>query len=399
MTFLSLLDAPLSEELCQRIDLKAQYAMLCGQEPLLPALMENAQALVEAAELHGVNACIRRTSQIKDVYRGVTTKAIMMIKDLYCSRLCRSIKTVAEITRLLAHKTGVEPICDEAVWSICAYLADLREQQTSVTIAHLDTSWAAVPITLPVRLEVEGDAGAPTAMMSIVDMSINKLLAFRTIDSSALDAFVNLALYDAIALNRRPSAEDHAGVAWRLPKTLLIDRLDKNGQLEKACAAVRIGIASTSSDALKQLSAVQATENLWASHRERFNRVLPLKLFELLFDRSLFTLQAFEPRHQALLDAEAYRSRRGFSQDPASLLPALRWLLPSAEATVIGGSIAHGGLHYSHDLLELWPDHLAQIRVSAESEARAWVYFDDEIICEASAMELRRKDGTLRPHR
>ena len=81
-------------------------------------------------------------------------------------------------------------------------------------------------------------------------------------------------------------------------------------------------------------------------------------------------------------------------------IPALRQLLPVHPGTIdADGAVEFDGLHYEDDLLKYWPGHRVQLRRSEQAEATAWVYLDGEVLCQAMARELRRKDGTHRPNR
>jgi len=87
----------------------------------------------------------------------------------------------------------------------------------------------------------------------------------------------------------------------------------------------------------------------------------------------------------------------GYNRDPAWQMPALRVLLPAYEGVVDAhGEVECEGMHYAADLLSLFCHQPVALRLSQHSEATAWVYLDGEILCEAKARELRRKDDTYR---
>ena len=90
---------------------------------------------------------------------------------------------------------------------------------------------------------------------------------------------------------------------------------------------------------------------------------------------------------------------QGFSRDPASIFPALRNLLPLHRSRICDGSVEFNGLHYADELLDLWQGKPVCLRCSEEAESRAWIYLNNEILCEANAIELRRRNGTYRPSR
>lgn len=396
----TLLDAPLSDEMCQEIDFRAQYALLRCQEHPLAQLAGCTPLLHAVANVQGVQACVRSIEQIRTVYRGVTTNLLLMIQELYCDRLGRSIETVVQIMSAQARHTETEPLNDEAVWSICVYFAEVCRQQTSITAQRVEAVWAIV--SLEVHGQIEGASGAihSTALAMVVDLSLNQILSFRVTNADDQREHANLALYDALASCRRPNAEDRSGLAWALPKAMLIDQSYRSAWLEKACADLGIEVTyALSVDVRQQCTVLGEAYRIWSMAGDRLRRPMPLARFEQVFDRFLFTVQQIEPRRASKLRAESFSHLKGFGQDPAAMLPALRWLLPAVEAEIINGSISHNGLHYTHELLELWPGRSARLRVSAEAEARAWVYFDNDVVCPAFAMELRRTDGSLRPNR
>ena len=209
-----------------------------------------------------------------------------------------------------------------------------------------------------------------------------------------------MAFYDALTSCRRPSVEDRSGVAWTLPRVILIDQRYQSTWLEKSCADLAIEtIYAPPADTSQRCALVGEVRRMWSMADDRLRRSMTQTKFEQIFDRFLFSVQQFEPRRAARLKSEFFSHRKGFSQDPAAMLPPLRWLLPAAEGEIANGSILHRGLHYEHDLLNLWPGRPARLRISTEAEARAWVYFEEDVICDASAAELRRRDGSFRPNR
>jgi len=51
-----------------------------------------------------------------------------------------------------------------------------------------------------------------------------------------------------------------------------------------------------------------------------------------------------------------------------------------------------------HDLLRYWSDETVTLRPSSSSEALIWIYWKQEMLCEAVAEELCHKDGTYHPY-
>ena len=186
-------------------------------------------------------------------------------------------------------------------------------------------------------------------------------IAFRTATSEASTESTNMALCDALAATRRPSISGQGGLVWHLPRIVLVDPSNTNSCLEKACAelAITATVASTQMVADRSRT-VQLVRRFLSIPQLLSPHGMAVSKFELVFDRSLSTIQKIEPRRAAKLSSESFSHLRGFSQDPATMLPALRWLLPVVEARIADGSVLHRGLHYTHELLELWPGRLAQ---------------------------------------
>lgn len=400
MNFPSLFDIPLSDDLCREIDFRAQHALLRQRSSRSLPVTEHAQRLREAVAVYGADACIRHPGDIKTIYSGMTTRLFLAIQELYCDRLGRSVETVGQILKTQAKHSGREPVEDEAVWAICSYVDSRRHQITNVTILRTGAIWAIVSIYLPVQVMSIDGMVCPCSLALIVDLSCDQVIAFRTLDSRQRDESIRLALYDAIASSRQPSSENYSGLLWMLPNALLVDSSDTSSSLRQACVELSIEVVDSSTDVLLERShAVTGIRDRWSESTYRSNQEYPVSTFELIFDRSLFSIQGTEPRRTKEERLQQFADLRGYSQDPASMLPALRWLLPEVRAVAANGSIPHRGLHYAHELLALWPGRTAQLRLSAESEARAWAYFGDEILCEALALELRRKDGSYRTNR
>lgn len=400
MELTSLLDIPLPEDLCQEIDFRAHVALLNQRQGTAPWMLDHALSLRQAVAVRGVNACIRHPADITAIYTGVNTRHFLKIQELYCHRLGRSIETIVAIMKAQAYHAGVEPLQDEAVWAICMFLNDLRQQNTSMTIQKSDASWAIMSMTLAVETTAADGAISRPSLILVLDLSQDRVTAFKTVSTEAREEYIDLAFYDALTAARRPCFDDEAGLAWLLPKTLLVDPLDMNSWLKRACAELSIEVATTLSGAvLERSKTLRDIQGFWSALHSRPQRAMSASRFELVFDRSLFSIQGTEPKRAKEAKLQQFSNLRGYSQDPASMLPALRWLLPVIDTEVVNGSMLHRDLHYTHDLLQLWPGRLAQLRVSAESEARAWVYFGNEVVCEAFAVELRRKDGSYRPNR
>ena len=88
--------------------------------------------------------------------------------------------------------------------------------------------------------------------------------------------------------------------------------------------------------------------------------------------------------------------------DPTWNFSELRLLLPSYTAKVgEDGALEWRGWHYrdaKEDVLRYWAHEEVVIRPSPSTEAAIWVYWNNRILCYATADELRHKDGSYRPY-
>jgi hypothetical protein len=122
--------------------------------------------------------------------------------------------------------------------------------------------------------------------------------------------------------------------------------------------------------------------------------------FRLIFDTHLRRIHGYGPHTIEQQTAHNHAHLTGYNRDPAWQFPALRRLLP-AQSDVVAedGSVACAGLHFEDDLLAYWTGQQVTVRCSLHSDAAAYVYVDDEILCMGMARELRRSDGSYRTKR
>ncbi len=123
-----------------------------------------------------------------------------------------------------------------------------------------------------------------------------------------------------------------------------------------------------------------------------------LRLFDRAYERA-FGYAPFLAKQQA---ARLAGWRMRLDDDPCRLLPGLRELLPAYEALVgKDGTLEWHGWHYrdrENNILCYWSGEAVTIRPSPVSEAVIWVYWDQDILCQAVAEELCHKDGSYRPY-
>ena len=131
-------------------------------------------------------------------------------------------------------------------------------------------------------------------------------------------------------------------------------------------------------------------------------RVLDTVQYLRLFDRACERAFGYAPFLAKQQAAHKVGWWMRWEDDPAWFVPSLREVLPAYEASVgSDGTLEWRGWHYrdmENDVLRYWPQETVTIRPSPTSEAVIWVYWDQDILCQAAAAELCHKDGSYRPY-
>ena len=80
----------------------------------------------------------------------------------------------------------------------------------------------------------------------------------------------------------------------------------------------------------------------------------------------------------------AYRHLDGYNQDPALVVPALRYLLPPYQSTVNDdNTVSIEGRRYYDPLLDHWQGQHVDLRQSWHDPTLVYVYLESEILCQA----------------
>lgn len=387
----SKLNTPLIPEVCQQIHAEALLRVARGlKEGTVPNSVPAAR-LRELMYHLGPEICLMHPTEIEALFCGVTCSVYQQIEALYCSKMCRSVQTVVAILSLMARSVAVPPIHEEAIWALCLHLDERREREIRVTIHQCLTSWWVGEIVLG-SLPTGEEEGQDT-LITVIDISIPCVLAFRVGPRRSDADLLALSLYDALVGARHPNPSGAGGLVWEVPNCLLTtEPLPLTCEIACASFGVRIERASTAIPLIEDL------RTYWRDIHARGS--VPIAQRALVFDSILnraYGESPFRTREQA-----DHRFGRfiGYQNDPASLVPALRTLLPLHDASInTCGEVFSDGLHYTDALLSLFPEAHVSIRRSEQTEAVIWVYLDGEILGEARARELARRDGSYRAHR
>lgn len=387
------LNSPLRPDICQQIHYTALRTAVNGSYPeMLPVDLPLTEFL-ERRHFWGSEVYLAHPEQIERIFSGVSLAAYNLIEELYCCRLERSIRMVWQILSKLALQANVPPLEYEAIWAICLYLEQRRKDSVDTTVKRLETSWQVVWLHPDVKIQGESGVYRPI-LLCVLDICSARVLSFRIAHPLHTEEAVSLAIYDAIVSQRQPSQEGSAGLIWRLPQELVTET-DLSMDTQNALSGMSIGIKSVPETAGPLLKALQGD---WDKNLS--GRIFQQHRFSLVFDNYLQKIHRYGPVDRWQDQGREFAQLIGYNRDPAWQFPALRELLPRQAGYIAAdGTVAYDGLHYEDPLLAYWPGQPVTLRISEQAEATAWIYLDEDILCQATAQELRRKDGSYRLNR
>ncbi len=392
----SVFNLPLTLEVCQQIHAVALLHVARGMEmDAVPGSVPVAW-LRELVHRFGTEVCLMHPAEIEQRFRGVTLSVYQRIEALYCSRLARSIQMITRILDAMARCENRPRVHEEAVWAICLYLEERRLQQTSVTTEQLDATWWIGEIVPGAPATTEGgdkEDASRSVLVGVIDVSHARLLASRQGAHGSEAELSALSLYDALVNARHPHALGAGGLVWQVPT-----RLVATGTLSEACKASCASLGIRIERASSPAPLIEDLQQLWTDLCTRL-AVAPAR-WTVVFDSALNRAYGTSPLRTREEADHRFGHLTGYQSDPAGLVPALRALLPLHDASISQeGEVLYDGLHYADDLLSNFPGSHVAVRQSEQSEAAIWVYLDGEILCQAMARELARRDGSYRSHR
>ncbi len=392
----SVFNLPLTLEVCQQMHATALLHAVRGMEAdAVPSSVPVAR-LRELLHRFGPEVCLMHPAEIEQRFHGVTLSVYERIEALYCSRLARSIPMVTRIVDAMARCANRPPVHAEAIWAICLYLDERRHQQTSVTTHQLDATWWIGAIVPGAPTTAEGrdkDVTSRYGIVGVIDVTHARVLAFRQGPHGSEAELSALSLYDALVNARHPHALGAGGLIWQVPT-----RLVTTGALSEACKASCASLGMRIERTSSPVPLTQDLQQLWTDMRTRL-MVAPAR-WAAVFDSALNRAYGTSPLRAREEADHRFGHLTGYRRDPAGLVPALRALLPLHEAEILQeGEVLYDGLHYADDLLAHFPGAQVSVRRSEQTEAAIWVYLDGEMLCQAMARELARRDGSYRSHR
>lgn len=390
----SLLNLPLEFRLYQEIHWMALQTATRGLHPeAAPEHLDLVQ-LARVREVMGTDVFLFHQDYLETVFTGVKLAHYQAIKTLYCSRLRRSIKMIHLILTKMAEEAGRPPLTYEAVWAICLQLEEKLQRNTAVKIERTNSTWQLIILEPQVVVERGNGGEKPPKIICIVELEPAKVLAYRIFDND-LDNAIKWVIYDALVSVRQPASLAPTGLVWHVP-TQFYTEINLDSEADRV---IRQYLQVQVQHWVEQSPFVDTLRSGWEENLT--GRMVSQDHFTRVFDNYLHRIHRYGPKKVQADLAEEYASLLGYNQDPASLFPALRRLLPEHEAVVSTAepAVFFDGLHYTDPLLEYWPGSQVTLRCSEQTESTAWVYLEGEILCEVKARELRRRDGSYRRSR
>jgi len=116
-------------------------------------------------------------------------------------------------------------------------------------------------------------------------------------------------------------------------------------------------------------------------------RALPRSQCAAILDSYLERIHGYGPIREGERRDEAFAQAQGYNQDPATLFPLLRSLLPERKGMITDDELVIDGfLRYTDELLRFWPRNHVTLRHSAHSPNTAWIFLEGEVLCRAKGL-------------
>ena len=319
-------------------------------------------------------------------FSTVTRPMADLIEALYLSPLFRRVSTISEILHRMAQSTNMPTLPFNVVAGVCYSFWRRRASLVSKDAIQIQTtvwriSWQQT------SMQVRRMQGIQSPFLIFVtDEACGKVLAFQSTYAPPECADLLFTLYDALVFSSQDSWHLHppARVVVQHPLPPELIRAGKAWQIEveevqpQECAFLR----------------------QWEDALE--NRMLDASHYLRIIDRACECTFGYAPLLAKQQAAHRLGRRWRVEDDPTWFVPSLREVLPAYETSIGGdGTLEWRGWHYremEHDLLRYWPSETVTIRPSPVSEALIWIYWKQEILCQAIAEELCHKDGTYHPY-
>jgi hypothetical protein len=369
------LSRPLPGELYQRIHVTALKRVVRGvQTHAVPDTIDVAH-LKGCLSLDGPESLLAHPADVTRIFAGVTLDTIRTIKRLYCSRLGRSIRMIWQILNAGEQGSETHALSYEAVWAICLFFEEHRRISVDINVERGKETWWLGIVSPDFTLSGPHTPSHRPVIACLVDVQTQHVLSFRIGPTDVLQELIGLALYDAIAAQRRPQRFAYAGLLWHLPQRIVTEG---TLPLQYSTLSRHARIAAESATGTQPV--LQVLRETWAASLA--GRALSHSHCALLLDTYLNTMHTYGPRRTGDMHDRDFGAAQGYSQDPAWQFPLLRTLLPRKEGYITEeGFIILNGLPYMGEYLHFWPGRRVTLRLSVYKPGNAWVYLDGEVLC------------------
>jgi hypothetical protein len=332
----------------------------------------------DLASIYGSEVYIPHPTVTEQMFHGVTLTVYQETQRLFCSRTFRSYQMVSRILDTLALEAGASLVAREAVWAMCGYLRDHRDEQFAPSFGRSQSEWYIGQVWPDVVVMDRGEAERPE-LLCIIDQQNGRMIASRRRrHNEALGEGFAATLYDGLSAQRRPAALTPGGLEWFLPSSL-VSQTPLSQEVITCCQELEVAVSRTSDCP----ALVDDLQGVWT--RSLAGRSISSERFALILDNYLEKRHHYGPLIAAERAEHTFRHLEGYNRDPALVLPPLRWLLPAYTVTIdADATLTAGGRRYHDDLLRYWIGSPVMVRVSRHNPDFAYIYLDGEILCVAS---------------
>jgi hypothetical protein len=345
----------------------------------------------------GWESCLTHPDDLEMIFAHVSTDIYELVRDLYCDLIGRSISMVDRIIRILAQVSGQPAPGYEAVWAICLHLDRIYAKRAVIRTAITDTIWHISSIQTRVNIVENGESYTPQILLLFTADDRPQVVSFEIAAHDNLQSALFRLLYEGIAAQRQPTPRETAGVVWHLPRLISVSQPIYSA-INPFCSQAGIPTEDQGSHLPQYMQDwLAAIETDWRDNLS--GRPTSLSDHKAYFDSYLYRKYGYSLMREAKKRQYEWRQLDGYNRDTATVFSRLRQLLPEYEGLIEDGTVRLNDLHYEHPLLLYWPGERVTARISQEAESRCWIYLDNEVLCEARARELQRRDGSYRDNR
>ena len=293
----------------------------------------------------------------------------------------------------MAQQGGNTAPTPEAIWAICVYLEGNREMAQAITASKVCTEWHLVTFEPDIPLLMDGSRATRPVITCIVSQCPRQVIALHIAPSPGSSNHMSLVLYDAIVARRRPHKDGAKGLVWFFPARLNYDA-SPTPKCLNFCRRSQIEIS-------EQPCPAWAIKGLSAFWEKAAPASFTIQQFTLQLERYIRLQWGSSPSQEREQHDNEFRDLIGYNRDPVEVFPNLLQLLPVRDAVIDEtGCLAYDSLHYNSPFSVFWKGQKVQLHQAREAEGYGWIKQNENgVLCQVTARELIRQDGTIRPNR